>query len=96
MHRGPATRCWRRQASPPTARPNTRTARATYLEPVGTYPAYPRMGLARAVIGEGLRRANHLGATRAFVTRLAPGANRLYDTAVGPTYVVSERWVKRR
>jgi hypothetical protein len=58
---------------------------------VGTYPAYQRMGRARAVIGEGPRRIHHLGATHAFVTGLAPGANRLYDTAVGPTYAVSER-----
>jgi len=41
--------------------------RAAFLEPVCTRPEYRRMGLGRAVVMEGLRRASGLGAERAFV-----------------------------
>lgn len=69
-------------------------ARTAYFEPVGTYPAYQRRGLARAVMTEGLKRVQHLGATLAFVTGYSPEANALYDRMMGPAYARCERWAK--
>ena len=69
-------------------------ARSTYFEPVGTYPPYQRLGLARAVMHEALRRVQRLGATVAFVGGYSPAANALYDKVMGPPYARSERWVK--
>jgi len=69
-------------------------ARGAYFEPVGTYPSYQRLGLARAVMHEGLRRVQRLGATVAFVGGYSPAANALYDKVMGPPYARSEGWVK--
>ena len=41
--------------------------RCAYFEPMGTYSPYQRRGLAGAVMHEGLRRVQRLGATAAFV-----------------------------
>ncbi|MCJ7551113.1 MAG: GNAT family N-acetyltransferase [Anaerolineae bacterium] len=68
--------------------------RSAYFEPVGTYLLYHRRGLARAVMTEGLRRAQHLGATVAFVGGYSVAANALYDAVMGPEYARSERWSK--
>ncbi len=68
--------------------------RSAYFEPVGTYPTYQRLGLARAVMTEGLRRVQRLGATVAFVGGYSPQANALYNRVIGPAYAVSERWAK--
>lgn len=69
--------------------------RSAYFEPVGTYPSYQRRGLAKAVMHEGLRRVQRLGATVAFVGGYSPAANALYDAVMGPAYTRSERWSKR-
>jgi ribosomal protein S18 acetylase RimI-like enzyme len=69
----------------------TRTA---YTEPVATVPEHQRKGLARAVIAEGLRRLQRLGAVRAFVDGLADGANALYRSAFSPQRDRCEQWVK--
>jgi GNAT superfamily N-acetyltransferase len=68
--------------------------RRAYIEPVGTVPKHQRHGLGRAVLTEGLARLWSLGATTAIVSGFSPGANALYDTAVGPDYLVSEPWMK--
>jgi mycothiol synthase len=68
--------------------------RSAYFEPVGTYGPYQRRGLATAVMTEGLRRVQHLGATIAFVGGYSPEANALYCSVMGDGYDVSELWVK--
>ena len=68
--------------------------RSAYFEPVVTYAPYQRRGLARAVMHEGLRRVQRLGATVAFVGGYSPQASALYDRVIGPAYAVSEQWAK--
>lgn len=55
-----------------------RTNRAGHLEPVGTDPAFRRLGLGRAVINEGLRRITAEGATVATV-----GSNQQFYKSIG-------------
>ena len=69
----------------------TRTA---YIEPVATVPEHQRRGLARAVIAEGLRRVQRMGAVRAFVGGLAPGPNALYSSVLSPVGDRAEEWIK--
>jgi GNAT superfamily N-acetyltransferase len=69
----------------------TRTA---YIEPVGTMPEHQRRGLARAVITEGLRRVQWMGAKRAFVGGYEPAANSLYSSVLSPACDRSEQWIK--
>jgi mycothiol synthase len=68
----------------------TRTA---YVEPVATVPEHRRKGLARAVITEGLRRVQALGARRAFVGGYDPGPNALYASVLSPACDRSEQWI---
>lgn len=70
-------------------------SRSAYFEPVGTHPAYQRRGLAKAVMGEGLRRVQRLGATLAFVGGYSAEANALYSALTDPEPDQSEEWVKR-
>jgi len=51
--------------------------RSACFEPVATVPAHQRRGLARAVMTEGLRRLQRMGATTAFVGGYSPAANAL-------------------
>ena len=69
--------------------------RSACFEPVGTMPAHQRRGLARAVMSEGLRRLQRLGATRAFVGGLEPGPNALYSSLLSARHDRSEQWVKQ-
>ncbi|HXF60109.1 MAG TPA: GNAT family N-acetyltransferase [Caldilineaceae bacterium] len=68
--------------------------RTGVFEPVGTAPAHQRRGLGRAVMCEGLRRLQRLGATMATVGSYSEAAGALY-AAVGFTeYDLLERWSK--
>jgi mycothiol synthase len=69
----------------------TRTA---YIEPVATVPEHLRKGLARAVITEGLRRVQRMGAVRAFVGGMEPGPDALYSSTLSPECDTLEKWVK--
>jgi hypothetical protein len=69
-------------------------ARTAGIEPVFTTPEHRRRGLARAVIGEGLRRVQRLGAVRASVSGYEPGPNALYSDVLSPACDRSEQWVK--
>ena len=69
--------------------------RSAYVEPVATVPEHQRRGLARAVISEGLRRLQRLGATRAFVGGLEPAPNALYASVMSPQHDLCEQWVKK-
>ena len=54
----------------------TRTA---VFEPVGTHPNHQKRGLGKAVMSEGLRRAERLGATLATVSSYGKAAHALYE-----------------
>jgi hypothetical protein len=69
--------------------------RSVYTEPVATVPEHLRRGLARATITEGWRRAQRLGATRAFVGGYEPAANALYRSLTLGDHERLEAWVKR-
>lgn len=64
------------------------------FEPVGTAPAHQRKGLGKAVMAEGLRRVQRLGATLAMVGSYSAGAGALYHSMGFVEYDLSEPWVK--
>jgi predicted N-acetyltransferase YhbS len=68
--------------------------RSAYFEPVGTVPSHQRRGLGRLILTEGLRRLQRIGATRAFVSGMGPGANALYASVFGPDHELNESWVR--
>lgn len=68
--------------------------RSAYFEPVATVPAHQRRGLGKAVLTEGLRRLQRLGATTAFVGGLTQAANALYRSVMGPDHELYESWLK--
>ncbi len=70
----------------------TRTA---YYEPVATVPAHQKRGLGKAVLTEGLRRLQRMGATRAFVGGHSVAANALYRSVMGPEHELYEPWGKK-
>lgn len=69
----------------------TRTA---VFEPVGTHPAYQKRGLGKAVMAEGLRRAERLGATLATVSSYGKGAHALYESMGFTEFDLLEPWIK--
>jgi len=68
--------------------------RTVYIEPVATVPEHQRKGLQKAILSEGLRRSQGLGAVRAFVSGFEPGPNALYASMLSPECDCSEEWVK--
>jgi GNAT superfamily N-acetyltransferase len=68
--------------------------RSAYFEPVATVPAHRRRGLGRAVMHEGLRRVQRMGATVAVVSGEGSEANALYRSVMGPEHDLYERWAK--
>jgi mycothiol synthase len=66
------------------------------FEPVGCHSAHRRKGLTRAVMVEGLRRLQALGAKRAFVNTLRgePAANTLYKSVGFDRIDDNEQWKK--
>jgi mycothiol synthase len=68
--------------------------RSAYFEPVATVPAHQRMGLGKALLTEGLRRLQRMGAIRVFVGGYSQAANALYRSVFGPEHDLSEPWVK--
>jgi GNAT superfamily N-acetyltransferase len=68
--------------------------RSAYFEPVATVPAHQRRGLGKALMFEGLRRLQKMGAITAFVGGYSPAANALYFAVMGPEFDLSEPWVK--
>jgi mycothiol synthase len=68
--------------------------RSAYFEPVATVPAHQRRGLGKALLSEGLRRLQRMGATHAFVGGNSPAANSLYRSVFGPEYELHEAWEK--
>jgi GNAT superfamily N-acetyltransferase len=68
--------------------------RSAYYEPVAVVPAHRRHGLGQALLSEGLRRLQRMGATRAFVSGYSSAANALYSSEMGPEHELYEVWVK--
>jgi len=64
------------------------------FEPVGTHPNHQKRGLGKAVMSEGLRRAQKLGATLATVSSYTPGAHALYESMGFTEYDLLEPWIK--
>lgn len=69
----------------------TRTAS---FEPVGVHPEHQRKGLGRAVMYEGLRRINQLGATLAMVGSEEPRTLQFYSNIGFSTVEHSREWKK--
>jgi len=69
----------------------TRTA---VFEPVGTHPNHQKRGLGKAVMSEGLRRAQRLGATLATVSSYGKAAHALYESMGFTEFDLLEPWIK--
>ncbi|HEU5102850.1 MAG TPA: GNAT family N-acetyltransferase [Roseiflexaceae bacterium] len=69
--------------------------RSGYFEPVATVPAHQRRGLGKAVMTEGLRRLQGIGATTVFVSGSSTAANALYRSVIGPDYELYQPWMKQ-
>jgi GNAT superfamily N-acetyltransferase len=64
------------------------------FEPVGTHPNHQKRGLGKAVMNEGLRRAQRLGATLATVSSYSDGAHALYHSMGFTEFDLLEPWIK--
>jgi len=69
----------------------TRTA---VFEPVGTHPNHQKRGLGKAVMTEGLRRGQRLGATLATVSSYGKAAHALYESMGFTEVDLLEPWIK--
>ena len=68
--------------------------RTVIFEPVGTHPDHQRRGLGKAVMAEGLRRAQLLGATLAKVSSYSEGAHALYASMGFTEFDLLEPWIR--
>jgi mycothiol synthase len=64
------------------------------FEPVGTHPNHQKRGLGKAVMSEGLRRAQALGATLATVSSYSDGAHALYASMGFTEFDLLEPWIR--
>lgn len=66
------------------------------IEPMGTDPAYRRLGFGKALLAEGTRRLQSVGATQAMVCTHCKNtsANQLYDSSGFRVFAVQDRWMK--
>jgi len=70
-------------------------SRITNLEPVGTHPNHRKLGLAKALIFEGLRRALKYNPSLFYVGAAnTPAANRLYESAGYTDKMAEYCWLK--
>lgn len=69
--------------------------RSAYFEPVATVPAHQRRGLGKALLTDGLRRLQRMGALVAGVGGYSDAANALYRSVMGDDHELYEPWVKR-
>lgn len=68
--------------------------RIAVFEPVGTHPNHQKRGLGKAVMSEGLRRAQRLGATLASVSSYSDAAHALYASMGFTEFDLLEPWIK--
>lgn len=66
--------------------------RSAYYEPVGVVPEHQRRGLGKALMLEGLRRLQRLGAVIAFVGSYAEPAHALYASAGFTEFDLLQSW----
>ncbi len=71
-------------------------SKITNLEPMGTHPKYRKLGLAKGLISEGLRRAMKYNPTFFYIGGAAntPAANRLYDSVGFTEKLAEDSWYK--
>lgn len=69
----------------------TRTA---VFEPVGTHPNHQKRGLGKAVMSEGLHRAQKLGASLATVSSYGTAAHALYESMGFTEFDLQEPWIQ--
>jgi GNAT superfamily N-acetyltransferase len=68
--------------------------RIAVFEPVGTHPDHQKRGLGKAVMSEGLRRAQKLGATLATVSSYSDAAHALYESMGFTQFDLCEPWIR--
>jgi mycothiol synthase len=68
--------------------------RTGMFEPVGIMPEHQQKGLGKALMSEGLRRLQKMGAHWATVGGYSPAANALYKSVMSGHYGLLERWEK--
>jgi GNAT superfamily N-acetyltransferase len=68
--------------------------RTAVFEPVGTHPDHQKRGLGKAVMTEGLRRAERLGATLATVSSYGKAAHALYESMGFTEFDLLEPWIR--
>ena len=69
-------------------------SRTAIIEPVVTMPEYQRRGLGRAILTEGMRRLQRMGALRVFVSGFEEAPDALYASVLSPACDHLEEWVK--
>ncbi len=71
-------------------------SKITNLEPMGTHPKYRKLGLAKGLISEGLRRAMKYNPTFFYIGGAAntSAANRLYDSVGFTEKLAEDSWYK--
>ncbi len=70
-------------------------SRTGVFEPVGTHPDHQRLGLATAVMSEGLRRLKRMGAELAYVGSWNEATHKLYGSLGFTDFFVSRPWIKQ-
>ncbi|MCP4422942.1 MAG: GNAT family N-acetyltransferase, partial [Chloroflexi bacterium] len=71
--------------------------RAGYFEPIGTVPAHRRRGLGKALMIEGMRRLQKIGAAAAFLGHSADnGAGAFLYESVGMAVFDQEYWHQKQ
>ncbi|MFO7661082.1 MAG: GNAT family N-acetyltransferase [Chloroflexota bacterium] len=68
--------------------------RSAMFEPVATVPAHQRRGLGKALLTEGLRRLQRMGAIVVTVGGYSEAANALYRSVMGDDFDLYEPWEK--
>ena len=68
--------------------------RSAGFEPVATVPAHQQRGLGKALLTEGLRRVQRMGALTASVSGYSVAANALYRSVMGDDCELYEPWEK--
>lgn len=71
-----------------------RPFRSAYYEPVATVPTHQKRGLGEALMTEGLRRLQRMGASTAFVSGGSLAANAHYRSVMGPDFELYESWLR--
>ena len=70
------------------------STRTGTFEPVGTVPEHQRKGLGKALMTEGLKRLQQLGAVMVYVSSYGEAAHATYESAGFTNYDRSELWEK--